>query len=95
MTLIETTKLMKLLQTAYPQFYAHTDEVTRKNAVKIWQLALQDMDYALAQKAFVQLIKTCKFPPTAADFHLAAKQVLQQEQDTVAKMRTTVPTLHR
>lgn len=94
MTLMETAKLMKLLQTAYPRFYTYADEITRRNAVKIWQVSLEDMDYALAQKAFIALLKTCKFTPTVADFCIAAEQITRREQDVVAKMRTTVPKLH-
>lgn len=93
MTLMETAKLMKLLQAAYPRFYTYADDVTRKNAVKIWQLSLEDMDYALAQKALVELIQTCKFTPTVADFREAAERITQCAQDVVVKNRHIVPKL--
>jgi hypothetical protein len=44
---------------------------------------LNDVDFRIAQKAAAEIIKTSAFPPTIAEFRLAAKGVTDKEENEV------------
>ena len=46
--------------------------------IRLWTTALPEIDYWTGQRALFKLLRTCKYPPTIAEFHEAAEQVTQE-----------------
>ncbi len=67
MTKDETREFMAVIRAAYPTFYKDANKEVITTALKLWSIALADVDYSNAQKGFVDYIKTKKFPPTIAE----------------------------
>lgn len=60
----EVAKIIFTIQSAYSQI--RFDEET----IKVWKFLLKDADYELSKVALLKHVKTNKFPPTIADFHI-------------------------
>ena len=95
MTRQETAKLIALLETAYPYFGKGMTAAGTGMLEDLWYTALVSLPYPLAQKAFMRLVKACKFTPTVADLLEAAERICLEEKDYVAKVRGRVPHIKR
>lgn len=67
MTIQETAKIMTILHTAYPRYYANTTDEEKKAALNLWSTMFADDDYKIIAAAVKAVISTSKFPPTIAD----------------------------
>jgi hypothetical protein len=65
MNKIETTSLMVILKTAYPNFYKNTDEI--EDAINLWSMMFETDPAKIVIEAVKSLICTLKYPPTIAD----------------------------
>lgn len=59
--------------------------------IKLWTAALPEVDYWTGQKALMSVLRTCKYPPTIAEFKEAAdavsRKVQRQIDDSIAMLR--------
>lgn len=67
MTKAEVSKIMTVLQVAYPRYYAGQSEEEKRQAVSLWHMMLEEYPYELVQQAVKSVIATNKFPPTVAE----------------------------
>lgn len=67
MNLAETTKIMAVIELAYPRYYVNTSLEEKKQAANLWAAMLNDYSYELVNNAVKALIASNKFPPTIAD----------------------------
>ncbi len=80
MTKQETVKLFALISTAYPR-----SEAFRKvsaESVEMWQMCLEDIPFAVAQKALAAHSVNSEFPPSIAEIRRAALQGAVEKCDT-------------
>lgn len=80
MTKQETVKLFALISTAYPR-----SEAFRKvsaESVEMWQMCLEDIPFAVAQKALAAHSVNSEFPPSIAEIRRAALQGAVEKRDT-------------
>lgn len=67
MTKQETAKMMAVLKTAYPRYYAGKSESEQREAWNLWHMMLGEYEYGVVAAAVKALIATLKYPPTIAD----------------------------
>lgn len=80
MTKQEVVKLFALISTAYPR-----SEAFRKvsaESVEMWQMCLEDIPFAVAQKALAAHSVNSEFPPSIAEIRRAALQGAVEKRDT-------------
>lgn len=82
MNLVETAKIMAVLETAYPRFYANKTAEDRENAVKLWAQVFAEDPYNVVSMAVMALIKTSPYPPQPSDVNAKIQQITQPEQMT-------------
>lgn len=51
--------------------------------IRLWTAALPEVDYWTGQKALMSVLRTCKYPPTIAEFKEAADVVVQDVQHQI------------
>lgn len=67
MTRSETTMILGVLKTSYPNFYRDMDKKEMLNIVNLWTEMFEDDDFDTVKVAVKSLIQTLKYPPTIAD----------------------------
>ena len=84
MNLVETAKLMAVLETAYPMFYAKKTQQEREDAVKLWAEMFADEPGEVVAMAVKALIKSrvSTFPPGIGEITEKIQQIMQPEQMT-------------
>ena len=84
MNLIETAKLMAVLETAYPMFYAKKTQQEREDAIKLWAEMFADEPGELVAMAVKALIKSrvSTFPPGIGEITEKIQQITQPDQMT-------------
>ena len=84
MNLIETAKLMAILETAYPMFYAKKTQQEREDAIKLWAEMFADEPGELVAMAVKALIKSrvSTFPPGIGEITEKIQQITQPDQMT-------------
>jgi len=82
--LIETAKLMAVLETAYPMFYAKKTQQEREDAIKLWAEMFADEPGELVAMAVKALIKSrvSTFPPGIGEITEKIQQITQPDQMT-------------
>lgn len=84
MNQIETLKLMTVLQTAYPQFYAKKSKEEMDDAVGLYMDMFEDEPAELVAMAVKALIKTraSSWPPSIGEINDKIMQITQPEEMT-------------
>ena len=84
MNLIETAKLMAILETAYPMFYAKKTQQEREDAIRLWAEMFADEPGEVVAMAVKALIKSrvSTFPPGIGEITEMIQQITQPEQMT-------------
>lgn len=67
MTKNETTLILGVLKTSYPNFYRDMDKRELLNIVELWNEMFANDDFNTVKIAVKTLIQTLKYPPTIAD----------------------------
>ena len=82
MNQLETMKIMAVIETAYPRFYAQKTAEDRENAVKLWTQVFAEDPYNVVSMAVMALIKTSPYPPQPSDVNAKIQQITQPEEMT-------------
>lgn len=84
MNLIETAKLMAILETAYPMFYAKKTQQEREDAIRLWAEMFADEPGEVVAVAVKALIKSrvSTFPPGIGEITEMIHQITQPDQMT-------------
>lgn len=84
MNLVETAKLMAVLETAYPMFYAKKTQQEREDAIKLWAEMFADEPGEVVAMATKALIKSrvSTFPPGIGEITEKIQQIMQPDQMT-------------
>ena len=84
MNLVETAKLMAVLETAYPMFYAKKTQQEREDAIRLWTEMFADEPGEVVAMAVKALIKSrvSTFPPGIGEITEMIHQITQPEQMT-------------
>lgn len=84
MTIEETVKLMAILETAYPMFYAKKTQQERENAIRLWAEMFADEPGELVAMAVKALIKSrvSTYPPGIGEITEKIQQILEPDQMT-------------
>ena len=84
MNRIDTIKLMTVLQTAYPQFYAKKSDEEMNDAINLYMDMFQDEPAELVAMAVKALIKTrtSTWPPSIGEINEKIMQITQPEEMT-------------
>lgn len=84
MNLVETAKLMAVLETAYPMFYAKKTQQEREDAIRLWAEMFAEEPAEVVAMAVKALIKSrvSTFPPGIGEITEKIHQITQPEQMT-------------
>jgi hypothetical protein len=84
MNRIDTIKLMTVLQTAYPQFYAKKTAEEMNDAISLYMSMFEDEPAELVAMAVKALIKTrtSTWPPSIGEINEKIMQITQPEEMT-------------
>ena len=84
MNIEETVKLMAILETAYPMFYAKKTQQERENAIRLWAEMFSDEPGELVAMAVKALIKSrvSTYPPGIGEITEKIQQIMQPDQMT-------------
>ena len=84
MNLVETAKLMAVLETAYPMFYAKKTQQEREDAIRLWAEMFADEPGEVVAMAVKALIKSrvSTFPPGIGEITEKIQQITQPDQMT-------------
>ncbi len=82
MNIVETMKIMAVIETAYPRFYAQKTAEDRENAVKLWTQIFAEDPYNVVSMAVMALIKTSPYPPQPSDLNAKIQQITQPQEMT-------------
>ena len=84
MNIVETAKLMAILETAYPMFYAKKTQQEREDAIKLWAEMFADEPAEVVAMATKALIKSrvSTFPPGIGEITEKIQQIMQPSQMT-------------
>ena len=84
MNLVETAKLMAVLETAYPMFYAKKTQQEREDAMRLWAEMFADEPGEVVAMAVKALIKSrvSTFPPGIGEITEKIQQITQPEEMT-------------
>ena len=84
MNIEETVKLMAILETAYPMFYAKKTQQERENAIRLWAEMFADEPGELVAMAVKALIKSrvSTYPPGIGEITEKIQQIMQPDQMT-------------
>ena len=92
MNRIDTIKLMTVLQTAYPQFYAKKSDEEMNDAINLYMSMFEDEPAELVAMAVKALIKTrtSTWPPSIGEINEKIMQITQPEEMTEQEAWTLV-----
>jgi hypothetical protein len=82
LNLAETTKIMAVIEVAYPRYYVNTSLEEKKRAAALWASMLADYSYEIVNGAVKALIATNKYPPTIADVTEKIQLLTQKKEMT-------------
>ena len=78
----QAIKVLKILKTAYPKFYADMDKQAAEDTINLWIDMFKHENINLVIVAVKNLINTFKFPPTIADVKEEMYKLTEQEKQT-------------
>lgn len=79
MTRDDTTRILGILKTSYPNFYKDMSKNEMYNTIDIWSEMFVDDNVDVVKVAVKELIQTLKFPPTIADIKQKMYTLTNQE----------------
>lgn len=84
MNIVETAKLMAVLETAYPLFYAKKTQQEREDAIKLWAEMFAEEPAEVVAMAVKALIKSrvSTYPPGIGEITEKIQQIMQPEEMT-------------
>ena len=84
MNIVETAKLMAILETAYPMFYAKKTQQEREDAILLWAEMFADEPAEVVAAAVKALIKSrvSTFPPGIGEITEKIQQIMLPDQMT-------------
>ncbi len=82
MTEQELSKIMKLLERYYKNFYAGSK---KEDVFAAWYPLFRDDDAAAVERAVVEVVCTLRFPPTVADIKLQMAEDRLEDQPTATE----------
>ena len=100
MTKAEVTQIFAVLALAYPSaelFKASSKQALEEKlapTIGLWATCLRDVDFWTGQQAVVRACRTCKFPPTIAEFLEAAKAAQEETKGEIAVAASTTRNLY-
>jgi hypothetical protein len=78
----QAIKILKILKTAYPKFYADMNKTEAEDTINLWIDMFKHENVNLVVVAVKNLINTFKFPPTIADVKEEMYKLTEQEKQT-------------
>lgn len=75
-------KILSILKTAYPRFYANMSKEDANETILLWQDMFTDDNAEVVIVAVKNLINTLQFPPTIADVKNELYKLYQGDQKT-------------
>ena len=79
MTRDDTTVVLGILKTSYPNFYKGMEKKEMYATIDLWSEMFVNDDLNLVKVAVKELIQTLKFPPTIADIKQKMYELTNQE----------------
>lgn len=83
MTKQETTMILGVLKTSYPNFYKDMDRRQMLDTIELWSEMFANEDLEIVEIAVKSLINTLRFPPTIADIKDQIYKLQNNEQEDV------------
>lgn len=81
MTAKEMSEIFSILMLAFPSAEMFKGGVERlMPTIKLWAKALPEVDFWTGKQAVMQLCRTCRYPPTIAEFREQAEKVTSELQ---------------
>lgn len=71
MTREDTIRVLSILRTAYPRFYANMSKTEAENVIDLWSVMFSADDVESVKLALYKLISICEFPPSVAEMRKA------------------------
>lgn len=71
MTREDTIKVLSILKTAYPRFYANMSKTEAENVINLWSVMFSADNVEAVELALYKLISICQFPPSVAEMRKA------------------------
>lgn len=78
----QAIKILKILKTAYPKFYADMNKQEAEDTINLWIDMFKHENVNLVLLAVKNLINTFKWPPTIADVKEEMYKLTEQEKQT-------------
>mgnify|MGYP003303821670 CR=1 FL=1 len=78
----QAIKILKILKTAYPKFYADMNKQEAEDTINLWIDMFRHENVNLVVLAVKNLINTFKWPPTIADVKEEMYKLTEEEKDT-------------
>lgn len=84
MTKKEMTEIFSVMLLAWPNAEMFKGGVAKLGpTIELWAACLSDVDFWTAQQAVIRLCRSCKFPPSIAEFKEQADAVSQDVQSRI------------
>lgn len=78
MTRKEMTEIFSILMLAYPRAEMFKGGIEKLGpTITLWSRCTEDIDFWTGQQAVIRVCKECAFPPTIAEFRVAAAAVTE------------------
>lgn len=78
----DIVKILSILKTAYPRFYANMSREDANETIDLWLEMFQDTSYQILAMAVKNLINSFQYPPTIADVKNEVYKLCVQEEKT-------------
>ena len=78
-----TIKILKILKTAYPRFYADMNKQEAEDTINLWLDMFKGDDPRLVISAVKKLITELQFPPTIADVKQAMYKIVDKTETDI------------
>lgn len=83
MTKQETTMILGVLKTSYPNFYKDMDKRQMLDTIELWSEMFVNEDLEIVKVAVKCLINTLRFPPTIADIKDEIYKLKNNQQEDI------------
>lgn len=82
MTITEASKILTLINAAYPRFYSNTTKEDKQKATIVWQRFFADQPEKIVNAAVQMHIANSEFPPTIAEINSNILKITQPKEMT-------------
>ena len=87
MTAEESTKMLAILKSAYPNSFKDMTEETAMGTINTWTLHFKDISAFIVWMALNKHISTAKYPPTISEIKDRIKSLYYESLETMALQR--------